>query len=343
MSSISMPLSQSNLEQAHIILDVLKKEDIKTPENASSMEIRHLSPLRQIVDAHVKAKFCFAPGFTSQIALTLLKMGACSELTHRFVLEYLSHFQSNDVSLVFTANGSNLHDNHVFCLIGCLVADEALMVGRGSTPSMSADRQDWERIEDFLGQQHPESVLADPLLYCAYTTSSECKKFFEYVHQHQITHVIGIRHFPDGIVEHIEAIRSNAMLIAQSIQSRDTSTDLLTKCKQFKVILSDEAIVAGNIKPSVEQVFRRAAVSGTVNDINYFVLAGVNQDAQDDKVGRHTALHQALLHKKYANAIWLIRLGARTDIKNAEGVTARDLIEQLPQGQQRDQLLALLR
>ena len=56
---------------------------------------------------------------TATVATTLLKVGACLELTQRFALEYIIKTNQQDVSLIFTGkHGAPQDDNHLFIIIG---------------------------------------------------------------------------------------------------------------------------------------------------------------------------------------------------------------------------------
>lgn len=320
--------------RAITLLTLLQEENIRTPEapheEGRKLINQRINILRPIIQKI--AEQYPAPGLTECVALTLLKIGACRELVQRFALEYFLHFKTADVSLIFAVNDQNLSgDNHCFCLVGKVVADDGLIVGRGAQPTCYAKPEFFIPIRKFLSQQPKDTVVVDPLLNFYDIANNSCKTLLDYCKDHKITHIIGVRQFTEIFMENAALIKANAKLVADKmtfIQARvvkDVHEPLIELMHKFKLDSSDVQNVTVR-----EQALRRAAMAGTKEDISklMFLSTPININAQDDNpIKRNTALHIALIHKHFDNANFLISLGAKMDIANADGVTANDLVQ----------------
>ena len=329
--------------QATEVLNLLKEEKIGTPEDPNLERRgrinRLIKALRPVVEK--EAKDYPAPGLTANVGLTLLKLGACQELVQRFTLEYFIRFKKADVSLIFANNkqiGSG--DNHSFCLIGKVIVDDALIIGRGSHSMTITKSESFIPIEKFLSQQQKDTLVVDPLLEFSGIANGSCKILLDYCKDHSITHVAAVRQYSNVFVENAQVIKANAELVADKIKpslaeenvikaSTDPKKFLAELIQKFKLNSSD----IENVKIR-EQALRRAAMEvGTQKDISILLSIGVDINAQDDNPKkRNTALHVAILYKNFENATFLIKEGAKKDIANADGITANDLILQLPAG-----------
>lgn len=336
------------LDKSRLILNTLQQENIRTPEeNIKEINVR-LNQLRPLVNS--LAKQYPAPGWTGAVALTYLKVGACEELVNRFALEYFIRFQAGEVSVIFCANNENLNgDNHCFCLVGDVLTNEELLIGRGNQPAVIAPKEHFVNLKDFLSKQKEECFVVDPLLNFVDRAQSSCNTLHDYSRLHNITHVIGIRKFPIDFVKNAGIVQQNAQKVAscfqgiltgypakEQVQARsmwdsEKLAEILTK---FKLNTSVGDSVSGR-----EQAFRRAAMSGTTQDLSFLLTTDVKIDAQDENPAkRNTALHQALLNQKLENALFLLRHGAKADVMNADGKTAKDLIEQLKESSIKEEL-----
>lgn len=213
---MSMHLEQKSREA----LSILRREEILTPEEGIGANQLNLY---RLLTAQMAAQYP-APGWTGCVAMTLLKRGACLELTQRFALEYFARFKAADVSLIFSADNTALRDNHCFCLVGEVVANDGLFIGRETGPTTVAPEQFFLPLKDFLSQQKHESIVVDPLLNFVEPSHNPCRKLCDYAERHNITHIIGVRHYSSAFVANAEVVKTNAQLVANRIQDiKDTT------------------------------------------------------------------------------------------------------------------------
>lgn len=213
-------INTTNSDQAMQLLTLLRDEGICNPENTSGsklsetcVKLRILRPLIQ----HAASQYQ-APGLTGSVALTLLKVGACQELVHRFAVEYFLRFKKATVSIIYTANANISGPNHCFNLIGEVVADDELIVGRNPGPLITSDKKFFIPIKEFLDRQKEDAALADPLLDFTDSVKGPCVALLNYCNRNKITHVIGVRKYIEIFVEHAEEIKANAVLLSNSLK-----------------------------------------------------------------------------------------------------------------------------
>ena len=322
-----------NLDHSKELLTFLRQENIRTPENTSGDEYKQVKEkiglLRGILLNEATSNL--APGLTRCAALTLLKVAACQDLTQRFALEFFLRFRSAPVSLVFAANENDLSKNHCFAIVGKPTFNEGLIV-RGSK---SVEKKFYIPIREFLNQQQKDSVVADPLLDFTEAAKESCTPVLDYCSRHHITHIIGIAPYSEGIVGVADQIKANAVGLAVKYATYEVRAVL----QKFK--LNPDELRSVAVK---EQALRRAAMAGTTEDLFVLMSFGINIDAQDENpLKRNTALHLALVNQQYDNAEYLMNRGGRVDIPNADGVTAKDLIERFAPGPLRDKLISLIK
>ena len=220
-----MPLRDEYLRRAKVILQSLTEEQIQTPEKCVDQRLtgRQLILFRD--QAMALAEDYPAPGLTSNVAITLLKVAACRELAQRFALEYILLSKQANVNLIFLGNPETLTqggDNHVFVLLGSTIASDELFVGRGAGPTLLTDPKNYLPLNYFLKQQDSESVLVDPLLDFAESAHDSCVRLRDYCKQHDITHVTGIKSYETtiGIIEGAALIKENARIVASKIKKQ---------------------------------------------------------------------------------------------------------------------------
>jgi ankyrin repeat protein len=81
------------------------------------------------------------------------------------------------------------------------------------------------------------------------------------------------------------------------------------------------------------QLLIEAIDADNLEIVQEFIINGhVDLDAILDVNTGNTALHHALFNDHQAIAIWLVRYGAHVNIANNDGITALELIQQLPAG-----------
>lgn len=220
-----MPLRDEYLRRAKVILQSLTEEQIQTPEKCLDQRFvgRQLGLFRD--QAMALAEDYPAPGLTSNVAITLLKVAACGELAQRFALEYILLSKQANVNLIFLGNPETLAqggDNHVFVLLGSTIASDELFVGRGAGPTLLTAPKNYLPLNDFLKQQDSESVLVDPLLDFSESAHDSCVRLRDYCQRHDITHVAGIKSYETtiGIIEGAALVKENAKIVASKIKKQ---------------------------------------------------------------------------------------------------------------------------
>ena len=339
-----------NLERSREILTSLRQEGIRTLENTSDAESKELAArINFLRDLLLRAwDERPSPILTRCAALTMMKVSACHELAQRFALEYFVRFKEANVSLVCAASEEDVAENHCFLLVGRAVVNKELMVSEGPI----AEKKYHVPIREFFARQRADTVIVDPLTDFAGVANGPCTNVVSYCDRHKITKVFGISTYAESILPVAEQVKANAQKLAdiymsgrksrESHQSQDgrSSQDLLIGLMQkFKL----DPTELGK-KPVREQALRRAVMFGTPEDVGILLLTGIDINAQDDNPAKkHTALHLALINQRFDHAKYLIGLGARIDIPNADGVIAKDLIRRLGSGSAQDELRGLLR
>lgn len=323
------------------ILNFLREEKIGTPEDSNLEKRKRINQFIKILRpvTEKEAQAFPAPGFTGCVALTLLKFGACQELIHRFTLEYFLRFKRDDISLIF-AGGQDIGsgDNHSFCLIGRVVVDDALIIGRVS--NVIAKSEFFIPIDKFLAQQPDDTLIVDPLLDFSDVANRSNKTLSHYCKDHKITHVVAVRQYSIDYVNNASVIKMNAEFVANKIKPSLADQNVAKAAANPKNFIA-ELLKKYKLDPAdvnstkvKEQALRRASmVVGSKNDLAILLSLGANINAQDDNpLKLNTALHVALMNKNYENAKFLISQGAKKDIQNADGITANDLILKIPAG-----------
>lgn len=338
------------LPQSLELLTLLRQEHIRTLENTSGSALllvgRQINIFREMLNQAPEPQT--APVLTKFVALTLLKVGACLELTHRFALEYFLRFRNANVALIMTANEQDLTDNHCFALIGPMNVDDGLIM----TDERLIDKKFYIPIKDFLNRQKNDAVIADPLLDFADAANGPCRPLIDYCNRHNIAKVIGVVSYSESILPVAAEIKANAERMAGEIfcavipghksdevpDARDLQKSLIDLMKKFKLSPDNSGNTAAR-----GQALRRAAMAGTIEDLSVLLSSGIDINAQDENPEkRNTALHLALIHQKLNNAIYLMTQGAKVYITNAEGKTIADLVQQLPSGPGQNLLRALI-
>ena len=132
----------ANRVQANILLSSMP-QDIQSLEKTSAEPLERvmikIGTYRDLLD-----ELCEPGPFQEAIkayALTLLKVGACSELTMRLAIEYFLRFKTLNLTMVFAFDKKNSHENHCFALIGQPVVDERLILHSSSLRKDQFDRR----------------------------------------------------------------------------------------------------------------------------------------------------------------------------------------------------------
>lgn len=320
------------LEQTTQILKSLESEYILNPENTPSAEQKEfnlkLQSLREYIPT-ILPKTMPAPGMTTSVVLTLLKVGACQELTQRVALEYFLRFKKANFSVIFTANIHDMiYSNHCFGLVGGAVAKDELFIGRGNNPCTVPSKDHFIPLKQFLSQQKENAVIIDPLLNFTCDVHSSCEPLLEYCKKYNIEYITGIREFSQLAADNAETINSNAKFVSDQLNKEknklDLDTSLTRTLEKFKLDPNKK-----HDKAIREQALRRAAMCGTTQDLLILLSSDVDINSQDTNLSKkNTALHLSLIHKKFDNAKFLMNRGAKLDILNANNLTVKDLIEQ---------------
>ncbi len=327
-----MDYNMNYLEQTTQLLKSLESESILTPENTPSAEQKKfylkLQALREIIPT-ILPKTIPAPGMTTSVVLTLLKVGACQELTQRVALEYFLRFKKANFSIIFTVNVNDMiHSNHCFGLVGGAVAKDELFIGRGNAPCTIPSKDHYIPLKQFLSQQKKNAVIIDPLLNFTCDVHSSCEPLLEYCKKYNIEYITGIREFSQLAADNAETINSNAKFLSEKLNKQNNKSDqdayLTVTIEKFKLDPNKK-----HDKAIREQALRRAAMCGTTQDLSILLSSNIDINSQDTNISKkNTALHIALLYKKIENAKFLMNRGAKLDILNADNLTVKDLIEQ---------------
>jgi hypothetical protein len=349
LTSLGFFMNSLNLVRSREILTSLRQEGIRTIENTSGAESSELGSKISFLRDRLAQVWTErpAPGLTRCAALTLMKVSACQELAQRFALAYFLRFKEANVSLVFVASEEDVTENHCFVLVGQAVADKELMMSGGQI----AEKKYHVPIREFFAHQRTDAVIVDPFTDFAGVANGPCTDVVSYCDRHKITKVFGISTYAESILGVSQQVKANAQQLAdmymrglkshKSDQAQDRQGSqgvLIALLQKFKLGPAD----LGK-KPVREQALRRAAMSGTLEDMGILLSTEIDINAQDDTPAkRYTALHVALTYQMFDNAKYLISQGARTDIANADGVTANDLIRRLGSGGAQDELRSLL-
>ena len=112
-----MPLKDEYLRRANLLLNCLNSEQIDTPEHCIDKVKTYqlLNFFREEVNQ--LSRSYPVPGLTGCVAVTLLKVAACQELSQRFSLDYFLAFEESNISLVFVGNPETVgrqDEHHVF-------------------------------------------------------------------------------------------------------------------------------------------------------------------------------------------------------------------------------------
>lgn len=330
-------MEMSSINFTKTILEKLNQEQIMTCENNPKVG-EQLSYLRDKVFERVYEENYPVKAMTAGVAVTHFKLAACQELVQRFVFEYLRQTRCIDVNIVLAHNINDLSgDNHCFCVIGNVQANQQLLnLQNGTLDELAAKTQYFISLSKFLQMQNKDSVIVDPLLHLQASTEAgsmqtTCEKILDYAERHQITHITGVRKFNHTILNYVDQAKQNIPKLIRYIER-----DMLQK------VLETYKVNPNEFKNSAakEQAFRRAAFYGMINDLAFLLSVGcVDIDAQDNNPkSRKTALHIAISRsnqdKTFLNsACFLLKQGARIDIEDAAGKTVEQLIEESPYNQ----------
>ncbi len=331
------------------ILNFLNLENIISHENHPL--INGLNLIRKIATDTAYEMRVIAPGLTSCVATTLLKLGLCQELSQRVVLEYILKYKKQDISLIFLSNPSIGHKNedHVLVIIGPVQAPETLYIGKNTGIGCKLNPDANQLIPKFLSI-NKESVIVDPLLNCLGNIDSGLSPLFEYCDKYNLSHVIGIRsyHSTPQLIENAPEIKNNALIIAEMVKTKISNNRPIDCYSQKKLNFSISQTLFNNpelkllIKKydlpdssqlSLEKGLRNAATNNRIEDLIIFLKFLNNVNAQDTnpKVKR-TALHWAAIKGHETCYQLLLSAGADQDIQDAAGKPAKSYLQNtLPQ------------
>lgn len=331
----------SALRHAQELMEALKKEGIKTPENASPYPKKLLDHLRALSDQFASEMKFPAPGLTSCIAVTLFKFAACQELSQWFSLEWIIKTRAQDVSILFLGNPANMTgDNHALCLLGPTAIPESLLLGKGARSAAIRMDQTFPTLEEFLRSQPADALLADPLLGTVELISGENRRLQEYCRAHAITHVVGVKAYAGtvGLLENAEIVKANARLVFGKMEKEFASqatvgrmTNVLFETGKPPVVpirTPMEAIIRKykltSISPSeLEKAFRNAAANNFIEDLKFLSSQGINPNSSGPSSGK-TALHSAIEKGHLDAAEFLLSLGVDPTIRDKDDKTAGD-------------------
>lgn len=326
-------------KEADAILDLIKAEGIATDNQ--SLQAKQFGKIRRVTNFIAQSAGVIAPGMTSCVANTLLKVGLCNELSQLFALEYCLNYKKQDVCIVFTCNPDlgDRNTDHAFVIIGKINAPNNLFVGRGDGDSLvTSPKKINQSLITFL-TNNKESVIADPLLNCSGNLDAGLSPLLDYFKTYNITHVMAIKsyHATPLFIENAGLVKQNAKMIAEqtkfsmSLAGAKISGSKVTTFQQpqANVILPSKKInittlvakykLPDDSQPSLEKGLRVAATNNHVEDLKFFISMVKNINAQDanPKVKR-TALHWAAIKGHDECYQLLLAAGAKTDILDFE-------------------------
>lgn len=204
--------------KALIVLESLKKEKICSDQDKRGFS-KLLSVARTVTAQHIAKLGMIPPGLTASVAITLLKVGLCQELSQRFILEYAINFKEQNINLIFLSNPVSCHtkEDHMLVMIGDAIATDDLFIGRSAAAVSLAESG--QLFTEFL-TSNKAAVFADPLLDCAGTSEQGLEPLFEYCQKYNLTHIVGIRSFKSipKFVETAVTVKSNAIQIAGYVE-----------------------------------------------------------------------------------------------------------------------------
>ena len=237
---------RENLDRSNHILQSLSQEQIQTVDRCTNVDVtRHLLNLYREL-AHIYAEPYPFPGLTGCVATTLCKVAACQELAQKFALDYFIRYKLSNVSLIFTGNpqaSNGFGDNHVFVLIGPIVAKETLFICRDT----NIFSHEYQLISDFFKQQQQESVMADPYLQVNGPVHEPNACLTDYCLAHGITHVIGVKSYIT--TTHIVASANLVMRNAQGVANQLHQVMLKTLGSQVTLAAQSSRLFQPKIEP----------------------------------------------------------------------------------------------
>lgn len=332
-----MSASLNRLDRCNQILALMRAEHIATSEKGTEEEKKYTTRMINVYRDYIR-KLDVPPdlpkGLTSCVAITLLKVGGCLEHMQRFALEFLSGDQEDDVNLIFTSNLNNPeYDNHCFGIVGRVKAKEGLIVGKGNGPATIAYEKFYIPLEQFLAEQPKENVVVDPFFDCVSESDEKYLSQVSFFKERHITHVVAVRTYSHSIsLQLLQRIKEAAVAIAEYTKKLESKAPakleyLKTSAALIKVL--EKSGLDPEKKDSQEvrqQAFRRMAGWGTPIDLHVLFQTGIDINAQDiNPKKKNTALHIAYAEKNQDNIKFLLSKKCRTDITNAQGITADQL------------------
>ncbi len=210
----------SHLKQGIDVLNHLSKEHINTPqEGYFSDQDDVFCSLRQ--KTFETARQYPSPKLVMCVAMTLLKVSACQELSVRFMLEYYNRTHSSNLSVIYLGNINNLSlENHAVVFIGSVNPSGMLIPFNAQTWGVQL-KMDSPLLStnDFMLSQDHAVVLVDPLLMEARSIKDTPGKFNEYCQKHRLTHLLGVQSFAEILPSlNITQINENAQRVAATIR-----------------------------------------------------------------------------------------------------------------------------
>lgn len=212
----------NKLTQIKTILAILKGEKIRTPDsddNQSSVR-KSLSRLRNTTLRLVAEQQVTAPGFTSNSAVTLAKLGAYQELCQRFILEYSLKYKAQDISLLFLGNRDEANPGKglVVLLVGNISCSKDLLIGSGDSSTQIPHASHRVQLSNFLKSQHVNCIIVNPLTHSYFNLKKNYDSFISYCEHNKSTHVIAVRNYSQAgmLIKNAPNIKEKAQEIAAS-------------------------------------------------------------------------------------------------------------------------------
>src|SRR5437016_4463307 len=113
--------------KAKQILEVIASMNISS-DGSNKMTCRKLNFSRKYGLEFAQLQGLMAPGLTSSVATTLLKVAFCQELCQLFLLEYCLEYEAQNVCFVGLGSKDFSGDNHLLVLVGDYNVPEDLVL-----------------------------------------------------------------------------------------------------------------------------------------------------------------------------------------------------------------------
>lgn len=291
-----------------------------------------LNYLRALGIVLIEDKFPLA-NFLLPYAITICGIGRTRELTHRFVVDYLSEFNDLNLALIELNEPNHEENHHWIILVGPLVKNRLNQSLKQNYNVRHPDKN--VLFFDFLQAQDHNTIIVDPFLSSIGTRHnlSPDSQQAQYYSRNKLTHVLSINDCNLPIFKNaatLNQVKEDANFLAPQMlriinapaQPSPLRTNSVFSQPNSDCIQSICASYEATNNPSL--ALRRATNSGTLNHVQTLVTAYPNivNDAGPDS-GK-TALHFSVINNKVAITRFLVNRGADVNQLDNKGKSAID-------------------